>query len=66
MMKHRIKASVLALAILHIVLGGAAIHAAIAWAFGRHADVTSNNSTQARTAPPSSNANTTVQVINER
>lgn|GEM_PF-2432745 len=66
-MNHRIKASVLALAILHIVLGGAAIHAAIAWAFGRHADVTSNNSTQAKqTEQPSSNAITSVQVINER
>lgn len=66
MMKHRIKASVLALAILHIVLGGAAIHAAIAWTFGSHADVTSNNSTQAQTDPPSSNANVTVQAISER
>lgn len=66
MMKHRIKASVLALAILHIVLGGAAIHAAIAWAFGRHADVASNTSTRAQTDPLSSNAKTTVQVINER
>lgn len=45
-MKHRIKASLFAIIIVHIVLGGAAIHAAIGWVFGNHEHDVADSSNQ--------------------
>jgi hypothetical protein len=45
-MKHRFKASLVAIVIVHIVLGGAAIHAAIGWVFGNHEHDVADSSNQ--------------------
>jgi flagellar basal body-associated protein FliL len=65
-MRHRIKASLFTIAIVHIVLGGAAIHAAIAWVFDNQDHRTANSFIQVQPHASLSNASATDPVIYER
>ena len=52
-MKHRIKAGAFALVVAHLVLGGAAIHAAVSWIFDDQDQVatTHDSTAQANNQP---------------
>lgn len=65
-MRHRIKASLFAIVIVHIVLGGAAIHAAITWVFGNHEHSAANSSNPLQTHAFPSHVSAKDPVIFER
>lgn len=64
-MRHRIKTSLFAIVIVHIVLGGAAIHAAIAWVFDNHDHSAANNAAQVHPQASPSHASAKEPVIYE-